>query len=180
VAAVRRSALIVAVLVLGLVPLLAGCGSSSSSSGNATTESSGGEGEGGTTTVGGLKANNHGTKSVESSGKTEVELDDFYFDPTVLEGKAGKKVELELKNEGTVEHSFTVESQGIDKDIEPGDEGEVTVTIPKSGLISFYCKYHKSDGMAGALAVTGQSGGTGGMTDTGTTEDNSGKGYGGY
>lgn len=175
----RRSALIVAVLALGLVlvPLAAGCGSSSSSSSNTTTESSGGEGEGGTTTVGGLKANNHGTKSVESGGKTEVELDDFYFEPTVLEGKAGEKVELELKNEGTVEHSFTVDSQGIDKDLEPGDEGEVMVTIPKSGVISFYCKYHKSDGMAGALAVTGQSGGTGGMTDTGTTEDNSGKGY---
>ncbi len=174
--------LIVAVVALGLLPLLAGCGSSSSSSNGGTTEtSSAGESEGGTTTVGGLKANNHGTKSVESSGKTEVELDDFYFDPTVLQGKPGEKVRLELKNEGKVEHSFTVESQGIDKDLEPGDEGEVTVTIPKSGAISFYCKYHKSSGMAGALAVTGQSGGTGGMTGTGTTEDNGGKsGYGGY
>src|SRR5262245_58808496 len=161
--------------------MVAGCGSSSSSSSNTTTESSGGEGEGGTTTVGGLKANNHGTKAVESSGRTEVELDDFYFEPTVLKGKAGEKVELELKNEGTVEHSFTVESQGIDKDLEPGDEGEVMVTIPKSGMVSFFCKYHKSDGMAGALAVAGQSAGTGGMTNTGTTEDNSGKsGYSGY
>jgi plastocyanin len=178
---VRRGALIVAVLALGLVPLVAGCGSSSSSSGGSTTESSGGEGEGGTTTVGGLKANNHGTKPVESRGKTEVELDDFYFDPTVLEGKPGEKVMLELKNEGTVEHSFTVNSQGIDKDLEPGDEGEVTVTIPKSGAISFFCKYHKSEGMAGALAVRGQSGGTGGMTDTGTTTNESGGGgYGGY
>jgi plastocyanin len=178
---VRLSALIVAMLALGLVPLLAGCGSSSSSSGSTTTESSGGEGGGGTTTVGGLKANNHGTKSVKSSGKTEVELDDFYFKPTVLEGKAGEKVKLELKNEGTVEHSFTVESQGIDKDLEPGDEGEVTVTIPKSGAISFFCKYHKSEGMAGALAVTGQSAGTGGMTNTGTTTNESGGGgYKGY
>jgi plastocyanin len=169
----------VAVLALGLVPLVAGCGSSSGSSGGTTTE--GGESEGGTTTVAGLKANNHGTKSVETSGKTEVELDDFYFEPTVLEGKAGETVTLELKNEGNVEHSFTMDSQGIDKDIEPGDEGEVTATIPKSGVISFFCKYHKSSGMAGALAVTGQSGGSGGMTGTGTTEDNGGKsGYGGY
>ena len=99
----------------------------------------------------------------------------------MLEGKAGEKVELELKNEGTVEHSFTVASQGIDKDLEPGDEGEVMVTIPKSGAISFFCKYHKSEGMAGALAVTGQSGGTGGMTDTGTTTNESGGGgYKGY
>ena len=167
----RRSALIVAVLALGLVPLLAGCGSSSSSSG--TTETSGGESEGGTTTVGGLKANNHGRKSVETSGKTEVELDDFYFAPTVLQGKPGQQVELELKNEGKVEHSFTVDSQGIDKELEPGDEGEVTVKIPQSGAIAFYCKYHKSSGMAGALAVQG---GTGGMTGTGTTTNEGGKG----
>jgi plastocyanin len=174
---VRRSALIVAVLALGLVPLLAGCGSSGSSS--TTTESSGGggESEGGTTTVGGLQANNHGTKSVETSGKTEVELDDFYFEPTVLEGTPGQKVTLELKNEGKVEHSFTVDSQGIDKDIEPADEGEVTVTIPESGAISFYCKYHKSSGMAGALAVEG---GTGGMTGTGTTTNDNSKSPGGY
>jgi plastocyanin len=169
---VRRSALIVAVLALGLVPLVAGCGSSSSSSTTAEHGGGGGESEGGTTTVAGLQANDHGTKSVESSGKTEVELDDFYFEPTVLKGMPGEKVTLELENEGNEEHSFTVDSQGLDKDVEPGDEGEVTVTIPKSGAISFYCKYHKSSGMAGALAVEG---GTGGMTGTGTTTNESGK-----
>jgi plastocyanin len=169
----RRNVLTLAVLVLGLVPVLAGCGSSSSSS-SSTTESSGG---GGQKTIAGVKANNHGTKAVEDSGKTEVELDDFYFEPTVLEGRAGEKVTLELKNEGQDEHSFTIDAQNVDKDLEPGDEGEVTVTIPQSGVISFYCKYHKSSGMAGALAVQG---GTGGMTGTGTTtEDNSGKGGGG-
>jgi len=163
------------VIVAGSLLLLAaaGCGSSSSSSSGTTTEESGGGG--GQKTIAGVQANDHGTKAVEDSGKTEVELDDFYFKPTVLEGKAGEKVTLELKNEGNTEHSFTIDSQGIDKDIQPGDEAEVTVTIPKSGVVSFYCKFHKSSGMAGALAVTGQSGGTGGMTDTGTT---TGKGYG--
>jgi len=162
------------VIVAGCLLLLAaaGCGSSSSSSSGTTTEESGGGG--GQKTIAGVQANDHGTKAVEDSGKTEVELDDFYFKPTVLEGKAGEKVTLELKNEGNTEHSFTIDSQGIDKDIQPGDEAEVTVTIPKSGVVSFYCKFHKSSGMAGALAVTGQ-GGTGGMTDTGTT---TGKGYG--
>jgi plastocyanin len=172
----RRNVLVLAVLVGALVPVLAGCGSSSSSSSGTTTESSS-EG-GGQKSIAGVKANDHGTKAVEDSGKTEVELDDFYFEPTVLEGKPGGKVTLELKNEGQVEHSFTIASENIDKDLEPGDEGEVTVTIPKSGVVSFYCKYHKSSGMAGGLAVKG---GSGGMTDTGTTEDNGGKsGYGGY
>ncbi len=165
------------VIVAGCVLLLAaaGCGSSSSSSSaGTTTEESGGGGA--QKTIAGVKANDHGTKAVEDSGKTEVELDDFYFKPTVLEGKPGQKVTLELKNEGETEHTFTIDSQSVDQDLGPGEEAEVDVTIPKSGVVSFYCKFHKSSGMAGALAVTGQEGGTGGMT-TDSTTTNEGNGY---
>ena len=169
----KRGLVIIAGCVLLLVA--AGCGSSSSSSsgGTTTAESSGG---GGQKTIAGVQANDHGTKAVEDSGKTEVELDDFYFKPTVLEGKPGQKVELELKNEGQTEHTFTIDSQNVNKDLGPGEEAEVEVTIPKSGVVSFYCKFHKSSGMAGALAVTGQEGGTGGMT-TDSTTTNEGNGY---
>ena len=170
----RRGVVIVALLLLAA----AGCGSSSSSSsGSTTTEESSGGG-GGQKTIAGVQANDHGTKAVEDKGKTEVELDDFYFKPTVLTGKAGETVTLELKNEGQTEHSFTIASQGIDQVLQPGAKAEVTVKIPKSGVVSFYCKFHKSSGMAGALAVTGQAGsGSGGM-DTGTTTNKGGGGYG--
>src|SRR4051812_43739607 len=164
------------VIIAGCLLLLAaaGCGSSSSSSSGGTTTAESGGG-GGQKTIAGVQANDHGAKAVEDSGKTEVELDDFYFEPTVLEGKAGEQVELELKNEGDTAHSFTIDSQGVSKVVEPGDETEVTVTIPKSGVVSFYSKFHKSSGMAGALAVTGAgSGGTGGMT---TNEDGGSDGY---
>jgi plastocyanin len=168
----RLGVLIVAVLGLGVVPLVAGCGSSSSSSSSSSTESS--SSGGGKKTIAGVQANDHGTKAASSSGKTEVELDDFYFKPTVLQGKPGAQVRLELKNEGKVEHTFTIDSQGVDQDLQPGDEAEVTVTIPKSGAVSFYCKLHKSSGMAGALAV---SGGTGGMTGTGEGSTTTNSGY---
>jgi plastocyanin len=115
------------------------------------------------------------------SKETEVELDDYYFKPTVIQGKAGQKVTLELKNEGKVEHSFVIDSQNIDKTLSPGQDAKVTVTIPASGAVSFYCKFHKSEGMAGALAVEGQGAGgsmpgSGGMT-TNTTTTGSYKGY---
>ena len=164
----RLGVLIVAVLGLGVAPLVAGCGSSSSSSSSTESSSSGG----GKKTIAGVQANDHGTKTASSSGKTEVELDDFYFKPTVLQGKPGEQVKLELKNESKVEHTFTIDSQEIDQDLQPGDEAEVTVTIPKSGAVSFYCKFHKSSGMAGALAVSGATGGGGGGTTT-----SGGKGY---
>jgi plastocyanin len=164
-------------LGLGLAGFLAGCGSSGSKSSSSTSTTST-SGEGGQKTIAGLTANNHGTKQASSSGKTEVELDDFYFKPTVIEGSPGQKVKLKLKNEGKTEHSFTVDSQKIDQTLSPGDETEVTVTIPKSGVVSFYCKFHKSSGMAGGLAVTGASlGGSGGGTPTNTTTTGGYKSY---
>ena len=35
------------------------------------------------------------------------------------------------------------------------ESATLSVTIPQSSEISFYCKYHKSRGMAGALAASG-------------------------
>ena len=151
----------------------AGCGSGYGGSKSSSSQPASRSGSGGHVNAAGVQANNHGTKT--ASGETKVEMDDYYFSPTLLKGKPGQKVTLELENEGSVEHSFTIDSQSIDKVIAPGKDVKVTVTMPKSGSVSFYCKFHKSSGMAGALAVTGQAGGTGGMTDTGTT---TGKGYG--
>ena len=168
------------VIVAGVLLILAaaGCGSSSSSSSGTTTESSG-SGGGGQKTIAGLKANDHGTKTV--SKETEVELDDYYFKPTVIQGKAGQKVTLELRNEGKVEHSFVIDSQNIDKTLSPGEDAKVTVTIPASGAVSFYCKFHKSEGMAGALAVEGQGAGGSMPGSGGTTTNNTTTGsYKGY
>ena len=163
-----------AIIAAAVVLLAAGCGGSGGSSKTAGGESGGG----GKKTIAGIRANDHGSKNV--SGEAEVELDDFYFEPTVLRGKPGSQVTLELKNEGSTEHNFTIDSQSIDKDVEAGEDAKVTVTFPKSGEISFYCKYHKGMGMAGALAA----GGTGAMTGEGgttteetTTETSTGKGY---
>ena len=98
----------------------------------------------------------------------------------MIQGKAGQKVTLELKNEGKVEHSFVIDSQNIDQTIQPGKDAKVTVTIPASGAVSFYCKFHKGEGMAGALAVEGQGAGgsmPGSGTTTNTTTTGSYKGY---
>jgi plastocyanin len=138
-----RRALIGAAVLVMLALLAAGCGSKKSESG---------ESEGGKKTIAGVSANDHGTKSVGQ--KAEVELDDFYFEPTVLTGTAGAKVTLELKNEGGTEHNLSIDSQNVDQDVEAGETKTVTVTIPQSGQLSFYCKYHKSMGMAGALQAS--------------------------
>ena len=169
----RRALMFAAVTLAVLVA--AGCGGSSggSNAGGTTTEGSGSGGGGGQIDAAGVQANDHGSKS--ASGETKVELDDYYFDPTVLKGSPGQKITLELENEGSIEHNFTVESQGIDKDLEAGEDAKVTVTIPKSGALSFFCKYHKSQGMAGALVANGSSPSSGGSSGSGGGGDD---GYG--
>jgi plastocyanin len=139
---VKRWVWIALAIALGIVSmvLVASCGGNDE-------ESS----EGGTTTIGDVAANDHGTKDVSGESKVEVELDDDYFEPTVLEGKPGERVTLELKNEGGSEHNLTIDELQIDQDVEPGDEAEVEVTFPESGTLTFFCKYHRGQGMAGAF-----------------------------
>jgi len=140
----RRLVLAVLFLVLGLVA--AACSSKSS-------ESSGGEG-GGTMTIGSDKANNHGTKDFSGNDEAEVEQDNFYFEPTVLKGTPGQKIKLELDNEAkSTLHNFTLTDQNIDMDVQAGQKVDVSVTLPQSGILEFFCKYHKSSGMVGELSV---------------------------
>ena len=85
------------------------------------------------------------------SGKNEVGMSEYYFQPAQVVGGAGKKITIALSNTGTVEHNFTLDQQGVSKDVEPGENAEVTVTVPKSGALTFYCKYHRARGMTGQL-----------------------------
>jgi plastocyanin len=123
-------AIILALLLFGAAAGLAACG--------------GGSGSGTGT----------GTSSGSGSGKTEVELDDYYFKPKTIEGDPGKKITLELKNEGNTTHNFSLDQQSVSKDVAAGDEAEVTVTVPTSGTLTFYCKYHRSQGMTGTLQAS--------------------------
>ncbi len=102
-------------------------------------------------TLGLVACGGYGSSGGSGSGSSALELDDNYFQPKTLKGAAGKKITVELKNEGKAEHNFTLSDQGIDQDLEPGKTAEVTVTVPKSRTLTFYCKYHRSQGMTGTL-----------------------------
>jgi len=156
----------VAVLFAVLAVFGAACSSKSNSSSggspspsesvSASASASASESAGGTITVGSDTANNHGSKEVDNVTSVEVEMDDFYFGPTVLTGTPGQKLTIELKNEskaGTL-HNFTLSDQNIDQDVQADQSTEVTVTFPQSGFLEFFCKYHKSSGMVGELTTS--------------------------
>lgn len=149
-------------LVVALVLVAAACGGYGG--GNKSSES-----EGGTTTIAGRSASDHGTKDVSGMSSADLELYDFYFEPTVLKGKPGQTIKLELDNKGKVEHNLTIASQQVDQNVAAGEKTEVEVTFPKSGTLSFYCKFHQSQGMAGGLTVSGSPSSGGGTTTTENT-----------
>jgi plastocyanin len=77
---------------------------------------------------------------------------DDAFQPKAIVGKAGSTVKVELKNTGSNEHNFKIDSQKkADADVEPGEDATVTVKIPTSGSVQFYCEYHKGLGMVGTV-----------------------------
>jgi plastocyanin len=140
--------LIVLFLAIGLV-----ASACSKKKTETTGGSSGGGGGGGQITIGSDKANNKGTASISGKEDFSVEVDSFYFEPTVLKGTAGQQIKLELENESSTLHNFTLADQKIDQDIQAGQKMEVTVKLPTSGFLEFFCKYHKASGMVGELSV---------------------------
>jgi plastocyanin len=136
---------IAALLAAAAMLAFAGCGSDDN-----TSSSSGGGGGGG---YGGQSTSSKSSSS-KSGEADEIELDDNYFEPKTITGKPGSKMTVELKNEGQAEHTFTIDSQKIDKELEGGEDAEVSFTIPKAGSVEFYCKYHKAAGMVGKLAAS--------------------------
>ena len=125
-------------LLATLALALAACGGDSSN--------------GSSTTIAGVKANDRGTKVVSGLTTTTVETDNYYFSPSVLTGKPGQKLTIELKNASGTEHNFTQGSTR--KDVEGGQTVTVQVTFPASGVISFFCEYHRDMGMAGGLQAS--------------------------
>lgn len=125
-------------LVLGIALVAASCG---------------GDEEGGSTTIGGENANDHGTEDVSGESSVAFEMDDFYFEPTVLEGEAGQTVTLEVENEGENAHTFTSDELGVDEEVQPGEDAEIEITFPDSGQVVFECRFHASRGMRGEIEV---------------------------
>lgn len=134
---------------------LAACGSSnksssSNSSTGSTTSASSSKGYGApaasTKTTSGSTVSNGGL----------IAMKDYMFQPKTITGKPGQTVKLKLKNEGSTQHNFKIDSQlkQADADVKPGASATVSVTIPKSGTLQFYCEYHKKLGMTGTVKAS--------------------------
>jgi plastocyanin len=164
--------------------LLAACGSGSSGGGSVAApagQPSSAPAESSTTdTVAGLTANDHGTKDVSGMRTFTIEADNYYFDPTVLKGTPGQQLTLVIKNTSSTQHNFTLKAQNVNKDLDAGKSATTHVTFPASGVLSFYCEYHKSMGMDGGVLTSGDKAGTAGGAATSSSSSSSSGGGAGW
>jgi plastocyanin len=133
---------------------LAACGSSSTSSttstsaGSQTTASSGGAYSKATSTT----STTSSTPAASTGAGMTIDAQDNVFKPNIITGKAGSTVKVTVKNSGTRDHNFKIDSQSsANVDLAPGKSGTVSVKIPSSGSVQFYCEYHKALGMTGTV-----------------------------
>ena len=75
-------------------------------------------------------------------------LDNEYApaDPVITSG------ELQLVNEGASPHTFTVEDENVDVEVEAGAEATETIDLAP-GTYTLFCEFHRGQGMETTLTV---------------------------
>lgn len=137
---VRPRRLVLALLA-GLVFTLAGCGGDG---GGAETGGEAGAGE--------QQEAPSTPEAGAAAGAIEVVTSGNAFNPGELQMTSGETVEVTVRNDDAVEHSFTFDEASVDQDVHEGETATVEVTAPAAGDYTFYCKYHST--MKGSVTVS--------------------------
>jgi plastocyanin len=171
----RLAALAIATTIAAL--LLGGCGDDD---GGGSDSSSSGGGSDAPVDLSG-EVNDEGTEDATGTDSLELAADDFFFAPTFVQATPGSTLTFTVSNEGDASHTFTVDDQDIDTEVTSGESADVQVTVPDDGTVNFYCRFHLSQGMQGAVFTgSGAGSGAGGGSDPQPADTGSTGGTPGY
>ena len=85
------------------------------------------------------------------AANAEVTLTSFRFEPSEISIEAGE--DLRVANEdATVDHTFTIEDQGVDEIVPAGEDASVRADLP-SGTYTVICRFHVQQGMEATLEI---------------------------
>jgi plastocyanin len=117
-----------------------------------------------------------GSGAASGSGPTVTAMD-FSFSPTNVSLPSGGQVTVTFVNQGSTEHSLTLDDNSASMDADPGKTVTLSFSAPSSGTVSFHCKYHPTQ-MKGTFTVGGGGGaGAGGSGSSSSTSSSNGYGY---
>ena len=105
--------------------------------------------------IGPDRGTGYGIRDVRGDGPTNLSLADCSFSPTVVRAKPWTQLTINLRNVSNAEHNFAVPSESISIDIPAGQTRTVRVQIPGTGGVEFLCRFHRYDGMIGAVEASG-------------------------
>jgi plastocyanin len=150
---------VVAGATLLAAPVLVGCSDDDDTGDGLTADTTapvGGDLGGEATEEGELEGTD-GTVDLSGAGEdpvVEIRAGDGSFEPSTVTVEARSTVSVTFENEGTSDHSFTIEELGIDEVVEPN--GTVTVEVPvpaEEGTLAFVCRFHQDGGMTGTFEI---------------------------
>jgi plastocyanin len=102
--------------------------------------------------------NNKGISDLTGMGTAvtlEITMADLAFNPTFVKVVPGAVLTITLKNPGGLaDHTFTIDSLGVDRQLKPAEQAEQVVRLPATEATRFYCRLHVEKGMQGAFYFT--------------------------
>ena len=142
----RGGGLLIGVLAGVLALAAAGCGGGDDNGGGSASA---------TTAAPAATAAPETTAAAGGGGDNEIKLvaKGLKFDKASLDLKAGADYTVEVDNQDSAEHNFTLEAANADQDVEANEDATVTFTAPAAGSYEFHCKYHPAT-MKGTVTVT--------------------------
>jgi plastocyanin len=111
--------------MLGATILLSACGGGD----GGTADDAGGDGGGGATST--------------------VTMVDNAFEPSDPTVAAG---DVQVVIDGAAVHTFTIDGQDVDVEVEPGGSATATVDL-EPGSYTLFCRFHRSSGMETTITV---------------------------
>ncbi|HSL10623.1 MAG TPA: cupredoxin domain-containing protein [Actinomycetota bacterium] len=91
------------------------------------------------------------TPSPGGGSNADVTAMSFSFEPSDI--SVGRSEELLIVNtDATVDHTFTIEGEGVDEIIPAGGEVTITPDLP-TGTYTVICRFHVDQGMEATLEV---------------------------
>ena len=101
-------------------------------------------------------ASGGGTGGGGSALNVTVTATEFKFDPATINATPGQTVNLSVKNNGSVQHTWVQKDSNVTLTVDPGKTATKTFTAPsKAGTYVIECDIagHKEAGMVGQLVV---------------------------
>lgn len=82
--------------------------------------------------------------------------EDIHWDIEQISAQLGQTVEVTLRNDGALDHSFVIEQWEISVHLSPGETQVVSFVADSSGTYKYICGIpgHEDAGMVGELVVT--------------------------